>query len=333
MAFFSSSGLSVPDVSVIIPTFNRISMLQEALSSVYAQEFDGVIEILVVDDNSQDSTSEVVSQNHPEVRLISLKQNVGAYVARNRALLVARGEYIAFLDSDDLWEPNYLNTQISALSKHSHSFSISALVALNITTGEKQILEQRPDLTRFSSPTHQLLVTSSFICSPSSVVFPRTTFDRLGFFDEMFRVGADREFYLRCFLANFQPIFISQPLVTLRKHDRGQLTDSSSQSIKLRKRTRLAYLNKHFHAIEQQPLTVPINRIYAEIYATAAKEFYGRRDLFDWLAETVALAKHSSIKYALINVIRHIVCPMKKFLSPFILQLIRRTFLANSLST
>ena len=90
-------------------------MLEEALASVFKQEFDGTVEVIVVDNNSQDSTPEVVGQKYPDVHLISLKKNVGAYVSRNRALLEAKGKYIAFLDSDDIWKTNYLKTQIAAL--------------------------------------------------------------------------------------------------------------------------------------------------------------------------------------------------------------------------
>ncbi|MGB3188751.1 MAG: glycosyltransferase family 2 protein, partial [Limnoraphis sp.] len=65
------------DVSVIIPTYNRIYMLEEALKSVLTQEFDGTVEIIVVDDNSSDKTSEIIDHKYPQINLISLKQNGG----------------------------------------------------------------------------------------------------------------------------------------------------------------------------------------------------------------------------------------------------------------
>src|SRR5687768_2408040 len=111
MILLKASASESPDVSIIIPTYNRLSMLEEALGSVLSQEFDGSVEIIVVDDHSQDGTSDKIRQEYGAVHVIQLEENIGNYAARNLGLTRARGKYVAFLDDDDLWEPTYLRTQ------------------------------------------------------------------------------------------------------------------------------------------------------------------------------------------------------------------------------
>lgn len=322
------------DISVIIPTYNRIKMLEEALASVFAQEFDGTIEIIVIDDNSQDGTSEMVINNYyPSVRLISLKQNVGAYVTRNRGLIEVQGRYVAFLDSDDLWEPNYLMSQISALEGKEKSFSVSAVSIMNTVNQEKGISYQKPEIGRFISPIHQLLVTTNFIGSPSSVVFPCHLFEEIGLFDETFRVGADREFYLRCLLFGYEPIWTEKPLAIVRKHDQGQLTNLSANKINLRTQSRIASLQKHHSVLNEHFQEIPISRIYAEIYSAAARSSFQGKYFLNWLIFHIKVGKYTSMGYVVINILRDLMRPTKKNLSPSLLRLLKKKFLSNSLST
>lgn len=93
----------MPSLSVIIPTYNRVGLLRETLDSLRAQDVP-VHEIIVVDDGSTDRTLNCLRDEHPEVQVISQK-NAGPGVARNRGLKRAQGDFVAFLDSDDLWFP------------------------------------------------------------------------------------------------------------------------------------------------------------------------------------------------------------------------------------
>ena len=100
-----------PVVSVIIPTFNRASLLQDAIDSVSAQTF-GDWELWVVDDGSTDDT-EVVVRSVPDPRIQYVRQdNQGVGAARNLGIDCARGDWIAFLDSDDMWLPNCLEAKL-----------------------------------------------------------------------------------------------------------------------------------------------------------------------------------------------------------------------------
>lgn len=102
-------------ISVIIPTYNRASLLSRAMESVLGQTWKD-LEVIVVDDASQDDTAQVVAAcTDPRVRYIRLEKNSGACVARNTGVAEARGEWIAFQDSDDLWLPEKLEKQMAYL--------------------------------------------------------------------------------------------------------------------------------------------------------------------------------------------------------------------------
>src|SRR5690606_20987586 len=103
-------------VSVVIPAYNVGPHIAEAIESVLAQDYPQV-EIVVVDDGSKDDTAEVVATRYPQVSLIR-KENGGAATARNAGIRAARGEFVAFLDADDIWLPGKLTAQIDYLRAH-----------------------------------------------------------------------------------------------------------------------------------------------------------------------------------------------------------------------
>ena len=104
-------GEGSPDVSVIVPTYNRLHALPASLASLLtAQEID--LEVIVVDDGSTDDTPRVLAAYADRIRVIR-QANQGAGAARNAGIAAARGEYVAFLDSDDLWHPRKLELQLA----------------------------------------------------------------------------------------------------------------------------------------------------------------------------------------------------------------------------
>ncbi|MBD3561856.1 glycosyltransferase family 2 protein, partial [Planktothrix sp. FACHB-1355] len=108
------SDLNHPKVSVVIPAYNAMRYLPATLDSVFNQTYTD-LEILIIDDGSKDETVEWVAQiTDPRVQLIS-QQNKGVSEARNAGIANARGEYIALLDADDLWEPTKLEKQVRCL--------------------------------------------------------------------------------------------------------------------------------------------------------------------------------------------------------------------------
>lgn len=287
-------GLS-PDVSVIIPTYNRISMLEEALASIVSQKFNGIIEIIIIDDNSQDKTSEIISEKYPFIKLISLRENKGAYVARNQGILRARGKYIAFLDSDDLWKSNYLETQISAIKDKEKTFAVSDVIIWETNRNFLYVKLQRPSLDKFTSAIHQLLV-STFIATPSSVLVHRDIFDKIGLFDEDLRVGGDTDFYLRCLALGYKITFTNQPLTIKREHKKNQLTDP--KNLKVRERSRLRRINK-FYSLSGQNLGVSIRQIQAEVHAFFGNQYLKNNYFYCWLISILLIIYYSSPTYGL----------------------------------
>lgn len=102
-------------ISVIIPTFNRASTLKLAVESVINQG-NNIKEVIIIDDNSTDNTEEIIkSLNNKKIKYIKSSKNIGACAARNKGIELSSGEYIAFHDSDDIWESNKIERQISFL--------------------------------------------------------------------------------------------------------------------------------------------------------------------------------------------------------------------------
>ena len=114
-------------VSIITPTFNSAKYIAETIQSVQKQTYPNW-EMIIVDDCSQDKTVDII-QNFMEddhrIHLVQLNKNSGAGVARNNAINVAKGRYIAFLDSDDLWQPEKLSKQIEFMQTQNIPFTFS----------------------------------------------------------------------------------------------------------------------------------------------------------------------------------------------------------------
>ena len=110
------NGLMNPKVSVIIPTYNRAAKVRNAIESVLAQTFSD-LEVIVVDDGSSDDTGKILGEVFGDRIRYYFQANQGVSVARNKGIVEARGEWIAFLDSDDLWEKDKLEWQFKALEQ------------------------------------------------------------------------------------------------------------------------------------------------------------------------------------------------------------------------
>lgn len=112
-------------VSIVMPSYNCGRFIEQSIRSVQAQTYQNW-EIIVVDDCSDDHTEDIINgiKDH-RIRFYKNASNRGAAVSRNRALREARGRWIAFLDSDDLWEPDKLERQIAFMEDHGYAFSYS----------------------------------------------------------------------------------------------------------------------------------------------------------------------------------------------------------------
>ena len=300
------TNMPVPDVSVVIPTYNRISMLEDAIASIFKQTFIGGIEIIVVDDCSSDNTPQIVREKYPTVQLIVLSQNSGPSAARNKGIAAARGRYTAFLDSDDLWEPDYLRSQVSTLEKKSEEnapfFCVSGIFIWDTARSRKSYRSQGP-YPEYSSPIHHLLSAGSFIHMPSSALFPRDIFTKVGLFDESLRFGEDTDLYIRMLLAGYQPVFNKKPLAVRRKHGQGQAIEFKNMDLRIQ--NRLKTVEKYYSLLGRDNVHVSAQQIKAEIYAHFATQCYRSKHFLKWLALSQASIKYTSWRSVISRMISH----------------------------
>ncbi|OGP51102.1 MAG: glycosyl transferase [Deltaproteobacteria bacterium RBG_13_43_22] len=209
--------MSLPLVSVIIPTYNRSSFVMEAVDSVFKQTF-GNFELIVVDDGSTDGTAEFLSRYQGGF-IYTFQNNQGVSTARNRGLQMACGKWIAFLDSDDLWLPGKLEAQIRFLSKNPGAM-ICQTEEIWIRNGRR--LNPGKKHQKISG---DIFAPSLLLClvSPSAVMIKREVFERVGYFDEGLPACEDYDLWLRI-SAHFPVFLIDQPLVIKRGGHSDQLS-------------------------------------------------------------------------------------------------------------
>ncbi|MBM4288286.1 MAG: glycosyltransferase family 2 protein [Deltaproteobacteria bacterium] len=207
-----------PALSVIIPTFNRAALVREAIDSVLAQTCHD-FELIVVDDGSWDQTAAVVAAYGSKIRLIRHTQRRGVSAARNIGADRARGEWLAFLDSDDLWLPRKIETQL-AYVRHHPEVRISQTEELWLRRGRWVNPGRRHQKRGGDVFTHSLDLC---LISPSAVMLPRRLFLQAGGFDEALPACEDYDLWLR--LTWREPVgLISEPLVIKRGGHADQLS-------------------------------------------------------------------------------------------------------------
>ncbi|HEY3418819.1 MAG TPA: glycosyltransferase [Armatimonadota bacterium] len=180
-------------VSVIIPTYRRVDYLEEAVASVCRQTYPHV-EILVTDDGSGE---EYTNQYHlpPAVRFFCHQQQQGPAAARNTALKQAQGDFIAFLDSDDLWLPEKLEAQVRLLRAHPEAGL--AHCNLRFVDDNAQPLAPQPRYRLVAGQIFRDLYRYNSIKSPTGVMVRREILDEVGSFDVELNGAEDWDLWLR----------------------------------------------------------------------------------------------------------------------------------------
>ncbi|HQH42767.1 MAG TPA: glycosyltransferase [Syntrophorhabdaceae bacterium] len=201
-------------VSVIITTYNRKKFLFHAVNSVIQQDFQDK-EIIVVDDGSVDKSYEIVKDL--PVRYV-WKPNGGISSARNAGIRLSRGDYIAFLDVDDLWLKNKLSIQMEAMIEKDYPVSYTDEIWLK---NHKRI-NQRQRHRKYSGHIFDRCLPLCII-SPSSVVIKREVFDTIGLFDESLPVCEDYDMWLRL-SSRYPVLFIDRPLIIKNGGHEDQLS-------------------------------------------------------------------------------------------------------------
>lgn len=205
-------------VSVIIPTFNRSVWVTEAVASVLAQTFRD-FELLVVDDGSTDGTLDALAPFFKQIKVLRRPERRGVSAARNLGITAARGEWLAFLDSDDLWLPDKLARQV-AFAKAHPGLLICQTAEIWLRNGKRV---NPPATHRKVGGDIFLPSLERCLVSPSAVMLHRRLLDEVGTFDEALPAAEDYDLWLR--IAWRHPVgLVPEPLVIKRGGHADQLS-------------------------------------------------------------------------------------------------------------
>ena len=227
--------MSKPLVSIIIPTLNRAQSLIRAVASVLAQSYSN-IEVIVVDDGSTDNSSDLLRNRFgSQIRILRLPRNRGVSYARNRGIELSRGSFIAFLDSDDLWEPEKTGRQL-AFMRGDPDIIISQTDEIWIRNGRRV-----NPCKHHKKPSGAIFAECLPLCvvSPSAVMMRRRFFAEIGLFDENLPACEDYDLWLRT-ASRYSVSLLSEKLVV--KY--GGHDDQLSRTIPALDRYRIASLLK-----------------------------------------------------------------------------------------
>ncbi len=228
-------------ISVVIPTFNRVTRLPAALQSVLSQHHP-VHEIIVIDDGSTDNTGACIRQRFPQVDYVYQSRR-GVSSARNHGIRLASGDWVAFLDSDDRWLPHKLTTQVRALSA-APELAICHADEIWIRNG------RRVNPKRKHAKSGGWIFKACLplcVISPSAVLINRLIFDEVGLFDENLPACEDYDLWLRI-CARYPVGYIAEPLI--EKH--GGHADQLSRQYWGMDRFRVRALEKILNAGQLQ---------------------------------------------------------------------------------
>jgi glycosyltransferase involved in cell wall biosynthesis len=209
-----------PRISVCIPTFQRATQLRTALGSVLVQTRPD-FEIVVYDDASSDETPQVVaSVADARVRYFRQPRNVGISANRNSCLAVARGEYLAWLDADDVYEPDMLAVQSAVLERNPTVGLVHGAHHVIGADGRRLPDWEQPfseDTVERGADAFRELVLSNYVAAPT-VMVRRACYEQLGgYADELSRSGEDWEMWLRVAL-RYDIAYTATPLAFYRYH-------------------------------------------------------------------------------------------------------------------
>lgn len=253
-----------PVVSVVIPTFNRWPWVGAAIESVLAQSYTD-FELIVVDDGSTDGTVAHLAKFGDRIHLLS-QPNRGAAAARNRGVNQARGRYISFLDSDDLWLPGKLEVQTDFMARNS-DMQICQTEEIWLRNG----IRVNPK-AKHRKPSGNIFLQSLELClvSPSAVLLTRRLFDEVGGFDESFPVCEDYDLWLRIAVQHAVAL-IAEPLVVKQGGHADQLSHSFWGMDRYRVRALQKLLRSGLMGARREATLVVLRR-KVEILASGARK-------------------------------------------------------------
>jgi len=229
-----------PAVSIIIPTYNQANFIDKAINSALKQTYQD-FEIIVIDDGSTDDTEEIMKGfKDKRVKYIKkYKENRGISVARNTGIKMAKGKYIALLDSDDEWLPEKLDKQIQLLQNKSSEVGVVCSWSYNID--EKGNFISKRCLPKRDGYIYEDLLSTDPISVPT-VLIRKECFNRVGLFDDLLNTQQDWDMWIRI-AKYYRFALIKIPLVKYRIHP-NQISNNPEAKVITAKRILVKYANE-----------------------------------------------------------------------------------------
>ena len=259
----------MPKVSVIMAAYNEEKYIKEAVNSILKQSFKD-FELIIVDDGSKDRTSEILAGYDKEQLKIIHQENQGHAAARNKAIQLSSGEYIANLDANDISMPQRLKRQVAFLDQNSE---IGMVGSAFIEIGER-IQGRRLAINPTSDQgIREMLVKLGCPLIHPSVMFRRSVIEKVGMYDEKLKNGADIELFGRI-MKHFKVANLEEPLVIVRRNWDG-ITGDVLRNLKLR-----LSMNLFIYRISRSLISTPRQYIYLIIRIIGCLIPYGIKKFF-----------------------------------------------------
>lgn len=259
-----------PRVSVVVPVHNGSRTLAEALDSVFTQTF-AAYEVIVVNDASRDHCLEILESYGPRIKLVSLTENRGQSAARNLGASLAQGEYLAFLDQDDVWYPRKLERQVAILDQHPEVGLIySDLDEVDEQGHYKTLAVHRSYSMGHPKPSLVTIVVDDLFILPSTVVCRKYLFEKVGGFDEQLIGYEDDDLWIRMWpVCRFA--YLPEPLAKWRVHR------ASTSESPLMERSRQIFHQKLINSFVGDPLMqAVVKRRFYNVYGSRGTQLLRR---------------------------------------------------------
>ncbi|MCL1471489.1 glycosyltransferase [Argonema antarcticum] len=201
----------MPLISVVIPVYNGEKTVRETSESVLSQTFKD-FELIVINDGSTDKTIEIISRIQDERLKVFSYPNAGLAASRNRGISLAKGEYISFIDADDMWTPDKLEGQLKALQENPQA---AVAYSWSDCIDESSKNFRSGTYLTFNGDVYENLLLTNFVDNGSNALIRKEVFSEVGGFDESLKSGEDWDMWLRL-AAKYHFVAVSKPQILYR---------------------------------------------------------------------------------------------------------------------
>lgn len=280
-------------VSVIIPVYNGEKYLTEALESVLAQTYTNY-EIIAVDDGSTDGSSTILAGYADRIKVIR-QENRDVCAARNTGVRAAQGDYIAFLDQDDLWLPQKLAQQLRVFSAHPDADVVfTNLIKFTDAGGQRVARDKHRRCMKLTDENTFKMLALKNLLMPSAVMARKTSLIKAGLFDESFKTCGDYQLWLRMAGQRMKFRYIPKPLTKYRHH-----AQNTARHTALMHSDRIKAVQTAFNGPGLDPAFLPYRaQALASAYVLGAHTFFSARHYRQFL-ENFHLARRLRFRSAL----------------------------------